>query len=169
MARAKNALTEYHVAETPTDELEPDYLRLARWISTVEDDSDEEIEEEGYYDGDGTPESDVIFVKKNYTFEGLYDDSDPAMNFIAEKEFETGEGRKIMLKQVRTNGDELVGPATLTDVKVTGGEATEYATFECAISWDKKPKITKGGDGSVEGASIGAPKTLSVDNKQIAK
>lgn len=147
MSRKKNALTEYHVASLADGDTEPEYKRLAKWISTVNDDTDEETEDQGWYDGDGTPETDVISIKKNYTFEGLYDEEDPAMKFIAGLEFETGENRKIMFKQVRTNGDILEGPATITGIKVTGGEATEYATFECAIAWDKKPEVTKGGSG----------------------
>src|SRR5690625_3679189 len=145
MAREKNALTKYYVADIPADEItDPDYLRLAKWVSNVTDDSDEETEDQGFYSGDGTPQSDVISVKKTYTFEGMYDDSDPAMKFIASKEFETGEGRKIMFKQVRTSGETLEGIATVTDIKVTGGDATEFATFECVISWDEKPTITPG-------------------------
>ncbi|MEH7236754.1 phage tail tube protein [Bacillus sp. JJ1562] len=145
MARKKNALTEYHVAPLPEGEVQPEYKRLAKWISTVNDDSDEETEDQGFYDGDGTPETDVISVKKSYAFEGMYDEEDPAMKFIAGLELETGEARKIMFKQIRTNGDTLEGPATVTGIKVTGGEATEYAAFECAISWDKKPVVTKAG------------------------
>lgn len=145
MARKKNALTEYHVAALTDGLEEPDYKRLAKWISTVADDTDEETEDQGFYDGDGTPETDVISIKKSYTFEGMYDEDDPAMKFIAGLEFETGEARKIMFKQVRTNGDVLEGPATVTGIKVTGGEATEYATFECAIAWDKRPEVTKAG------------------------
>lgn len=151
MARQKNALTKYFVGELSEEVAD---LRLGKWIETVTDDSDEETEDMGFYDGDGTPETDVISVKKTYTFEGFYDDDDEAMKFIAGLEFETGEGRKIWFKQERTNGDVLEGPATVTDVKVTGGEATEYATFECAISWDKRPEITPGngnGGGGVEG------------------
>lgn len=144
MARKKNALTEYHVAAITDGLEEPDYKRLAKWISTVADDTDEETEDQGFYDGDGTPETDVISIKKSYTFEGMYDEDDPAMKFIAGLEFETGEARKIMFKQVRTNGDVLEGPATVTGIKVTGGEATEYATFECAIAWDKRPEVTFG-------------------------
>lgn len=136
--REKNALTEYYVG--PVDEEAT--LRLAKWISSVTDDTDEETETQGFYNGDGTPETDVISVAKSYTFEGFYDDEDPAMKFIAGLEFETGEGRKIMFKQVRTNGDVLEGPATVTGIVVTGGEATEYATFSCTIAWDKKPEIT---------------------------
>lgn len=145
MARKKNALTEYYVAEMVEDGMEPEYFRLAKWISTVTDDSEEEVESTAYYDGDGTPEDDVISVKKTYTFEGTRDDEDPAQNLIAGLELEVGEKRKIMFKQERTNGDVLEGPATVKEIKVTGGEASEYAAFSCTISWDHKPEVTKSG------------------------
>ena len=148
MARKKNALTEHHVAPIPTDGItEPEYKRLAKYISNVEDEADEEVEDIGYYDGDGTPESDVMSVKKSYRCEGLYADEDEAMKFIAGLEFEAGEGRKIMYKQVRSNGDIYEGRATVTDIVTTGGEATEYATFGYTISWDEKPEITPAGTG----------------------
>lgn len=139
--RKKNALTKYYVGDIKDKEAEK---RLAKHISSVEDDSDEETEDEAFYDGDGTPEEDVISVKKAYAFEGMYNDDDEAMNFIADLEFETGEGRKVWFKQVRTNGKTYEGPATVSGIKVTGGEAAEYAAFECTISWDKKPEITDG-------------------------
>lgn len=142
MARKKNALTEYYVAPIPTDNNEPDWKRLAKWISTVNDDTDEETETTGFYDGDGTPSTDVVSVAKSYSFEGFYDEEDPAMQFIASLEFEVGDARKIMFKQVRTNGDVYEGVATVTGIKVTGGEATEYATFSCTIAWDKRPTKT---------------------------
>jgi len=145
MSRKKNALTKHFIGDMPVDDAEPDYLRLAKWISDVSDDSDEEVEDQAFYDGDGTPEEDVMSVKKTWTFEGMFDEDDEAMQFVADKEFETGEGRKVMYKQERTNGDVLEGPATLKDIVVTGGEASEYAAFGCAISWDRKPEITKGG------------------------
>lgn len=141
MARKKNALTQYFVGDR-VETGEPEYFRLSKWISSVEDDSDEETEDQGFYDGDGTPETDVISVKKSYGFEGMFDAEDPAHQFIASKEFETGEGRKIMMKQVRTDGSVLEGPATISEPKVTGGEATEYAPISCTISWDRKPDIT---------------------------
>lgn len=141
MARKKNALTEYYVGEQTTPASEA-ALRLAKWISSVTDDSDETTEETAFYDGDGTPESDVVSVKKSYSFEGMYDEDDPAMKFIAGLELETGEARKIAFKQVRTDGTVLTGRATVTEIKVTGGEASEYATFNCTIGWDSKPTIT---------------------------
>lgn len=47
MAREKNALTKYFVGDLEDKEAD---LRLAKWIREVEDDSDEEIEDEAYYD-----------------------------------------------------------------------------------------------------------------------
>src|SRR5699024_8198123 len=105
MSRKKNALTKHFIGDMPVDDAEPDYLRLAKWISDVSDDSDEEVEDQAFYDGDGTPEEDVMSVKKTWTFEGMFDEDDEAMQFVADKEFETGEGRKVMYKQERTNGD----------------------------------------------------------------
>src|SRR5690606_41656628 len=101
-------LTEYYVGAIPSDgATEPEYFRLAKWISTVTDDSEEETESVGYYDGDGTPETDVISVAKTYTFEGFYDDEDPAMAFIKSLEFETGEGRQNMFMKVLISGDSV--------------------------------------------------------------
>lgn len=140
-ARSKNALTEYHLADLPTTEGgEPEWKRLAKFISSVPDESDEETEDTAYYDGDGTPETDVMSVKKAFAFEGLRDPEDEAQNLVADREMLTGDGRKIMLKQVRPNGDTFQGRATVTDIIVSGGDAAEYQPFECTISWDRLPQ-----------------------------
>lgn len=147
MARIKNALTEHYVGEWVDAETSEADLRLAKWIREVTDDSDEEVEEEAYYDGDGTLSSDVTGISKTYTFEGMFDSEDEGHAFIASLEFEIGEGRKIFYKQIRTDGRTLSGPATVTEIVVTGGPAEEYATFECSISWDQKPEITGDDEG----------------------
>jgi hypothetical protein len=143
MVRIKNAITGYFVGPwdfttPPTDAT----LELAKYITTVTDDTDETVEDTAFYDGDGTPESDVTGIKKTYSFEGMFDQDDPAMAFIATLEFATGDARKIAFKQVRTDGSVLFGRGTLTVPKVTGGDAQDYALFECTISWDKTPMIT---------------------------
>jgi len=143
MARKKNALTEHYIAPMPENGQEPDYLRIARWISNVEPSAEEETEETAYYDGDGTPETDVISVRMTWSFEGMYDDEDPAHKFIRSLEFETGEGRKVMYKQVRQDGTVLEGPATVTEPITTGGEASAYEQFSFTIAWDRKPDITQ--------------------------
>lgn len=141
--RKKNALTKYYVAPIPQGNEEPEWLRLARWINTVNDDSEEETEEDADYFGDGTPQTDVVSVKKAYSFEGKFDEEDPAHQFVASKELTIGDDRKILFKQERTNGDVLTGKATISDIKITGGEATEYAPISFKIGWDEIPTVTK--------------------------
>ena len=142
MARKKNALTEHYIAPMPENGTEPDYMRVAKWISNVEPSPEEETEDQAFYDGDGTPETDVISVKTTWAFEGMYDNDDPAHQFIRSLEFENGEGRKIMYKQVRQDGTTLEGQATVTDVITTGGEASEHEPISFTVSWDRKPEIT---------------------------
>ena len=144
MSRKKNALTSYFVAPLVKGSETPDFMELAKWISSVTDESEENVEDTGYYDGDGTPEKDVTSVSESYSFEGMYDDEDPAMKFIAGLKQELGEGRKIMFKKVESNGDTYEGQATVTEPKSSGGEAIEYAVFSCIISFDKRPKKSDG-------------------------
>ncbi|WDF02957.1 phage tail tube protein [Shouchella hunanensis] len=142
-ARQKNALTSYFVAPIPENGEEPEWMELARWISSVTDDSDEGTEDMGYYDGDGTPETDVMSVKEAYSFEGTYDHTDPAMRFVASLKRNIGQARKIMMKKVESHGDTAIGRATVANIVASGGEATEYGAFSCLISFDRKPEVTE--------------------------
>lgn len=149
MVRFKNALTGYFIGDISTvmPGTTPDYaalatLELAHYISSVTDDSEETVEEQGFYDGDGTPESNVTTVKKVFTFEGFFDQADAAMAFVETLEQKTGEGRKVAFKQVRTDGTVYSGRATVTDIKVTGGDATEFAVFNCTINADMALTVT---------------------------
>lgn len=149
--RKKNALTEHYIAPVPENGSEPNYMRLAKWVHTIEPDSDEETDDTAYYDGDGTPETDVISVKKTWAAEGSYLDSDPAHKFLRSIENKSGEHRKGMYKQVRQNGDVLEGPATFTDVITTGGEASDFEPLQVTINWDREPKLTQNGNNGDNG------------------
>ncbi|MED1602601.1 phage tail tube protein [Alkalihalophilus marmarensis] len=142
MARQKNALTKYEVAPMPTESSEPSYKRLAKWVTSVTDASDENVETTGYYDGDGTPEQDVTYFMFAKSFEGTYDDEDEAMNFIKSLKFNVGEGRKIMWRVTHPDGEVLEGPATVTGPITSGGDATGYPVFNCTIAFNRKPEIT---------------------------
>lgn len=146
MARYKNALRGHFIAEDTdgTFETPPtEWLELAKWIQTVEADNNEETEDLAFYDGDGTPETEVISVAIGNTFTGFYDSSDPAQALVAEKEFETGSERKIWYRRVSADGErEWVGRATLSGIVIGGGDASAYETFECNVRWDRKPEMT---------------------------
>lgn len=140
--RFKNALRKHYIAALPMAGQEAAWLPLARFIETITDDSDESTEEIAYYDGDGTPETEVVSVAEKWSAEGTYDHTDPAHALIASLKRETGEGRKIMHKIEYTNGMIATGQATVTDIKAGGGSAAEYEVFSCTIAFDRIPQVT---------------------------
>lgn len=145
MARNKNAMREHYVqAYTPGEE-EPgtEWLRLAKWISTIGDGTTEGTEEEGFMDGDGTPELTITSVAEAYTPEGYYDPEDPAQELIAGLKHKIGVGRKIWHRVVRSDGKkEWVGRATVSAIVAGAGDATADETFSCNIRFDKIPEAT---------------------------
>lgn len=145
MARSKNALRGHFVQKyVPGEEpLEDSWLELARYISTIGDDTQEETEDTAYYDGDGTLETEIISVAGAYTPEGTYDPEDPAQALIASLKYKTGDGRKIWHKVVSADGKkEWVGRATVSAIVAGAGDASAYETFSCNIRFDTLPKET---------------------------
>lgn len=148
MARYKNALRGHFIAEDTdgTFETQPtEWLELAKFIQTVEADNSEETEDIAFYDGDGTPETEVVSVAVGNTFSGFLDLEDPAQALIAGLEFETGEARKVWYRRVSADGEhEWVGRATVSGITIGGGDASAYETFEANIRWDRKPEMIDG-------------------------
>lgn len=142
MVRFKNALTKYFIAPMPVGEAEPTYLRFAKWITEVTDDTDETVDSQAYYDGDGTEEDDVTAIKVQYAFAGTYDKADLAHALIASLKLKTGEARKIMLKVEHADGTIYEGQATVTAIKVTGGAASDFEPIECTIAFNSTPTET---------------------------
>lgn len=156
MSRNKNAARKHFVqAYTPgtTGEAKPgdEWLPLAKWVSTIGDDTEEESESTGFYDGDGTPENDITSVAGTYTPEGFYDSEDPAMTLIAGLKYKIGDGRKIWHKVVSSDGKkEWIGRATVSDIVAGAGDATAYETFSCSIRFDQLPEESPVGGGAGE-------------------
>lgn len=146
MGKQKNALRGHFVQEyTPgTETPGEEWLELAHQISTIGDDTQEETEDEAFYDSDGTPETTVISVAGAYTPEGYYDPTDPAQELIAGKKYKIGDGRKLWHRVVSANGEkEWVGRATVTAIVAGAGDASAYEAFSCNIRFDTLPKETE--------------------------
>lgn len=145
MARLKNALRGHFVQEYTPGQDEPgeEWLELAKYISSIGDDTQEETEDQAFYDGDGTPESDIISVAGAYSVEGFYDSEDPAQALIESLKYKTGVGRKIWHRVVSADGKkEWVGRATVSAIVAGAGDASAYETFSCNIRFDTLPKET---------------------------
>lgn len=145
MARSKNALRGHFIApfnpqQATTKPAKENYKELAKWIETVDDAADEQVEETAFYDGDGTAETDVIGVKGGHEFSGMYDPEDDAQKMISAMRFKVGAERKVWYKEVSADGKkQWEGVATVTEIVAGSGEASDYEEFKCKILWNSLP------------------------------
>lgn len=144
MARLKNALRVHEIGifdpTKPTTEPTA-WLKLAKYIETVNDESDEDTDDTGYYDGDGTPEETVLSVVGGFSFEGLYDAEDKAQALIASMKYKIGDERRIWFRVTSADKKKKwTEVANVSEIKAGDGDATEYEAFECTIKWIRQPK-----------------------------
>lgn len=142
MARKKNALRGHFIAEldeTDKTKVPTVWLELAKWITEITDDTDEGSEEVGYYDGDGTPTTEIVTIAEKWTVTGTYDATDAAQALVASKKRVLGDARKVWHKIVQTDGKTFAGIATLSEIKAGTGEATTYEEFSCVLNYDQIP------------------------------
>lgn len=144
MARNKNAKRKHYIqVYVPgEDYTEEGWLRLARYIRNIGDDTQEGTEEDGFFDGDGTPELEVISVAKAYTAAGDFDPEDDAQALIADLDLKIGEERKIWHRVVSSDqSKEYIGVATVSAIVAGAGDATAFEEFSCNIRFDKIPEV----------------------------
>ena len=148
MVRQKNAKRKHEIA--PFDPKNPAVVpgaeawkRLAKYIETIDDETDEDTDDTGYYDGDGTPEEVVVSVKAGFSFEGNYDVEDEAQKLIAGLRYKVGDERKVWFKVVSSdNKTQWEAVAIASGIKAGDGDANEFENFECTLRWVTLPKET---------------------------
>lgn len=147
--RQKNAKRQHFIApwtEDGTEPTEESWLRLAHWIETIEDDSDEDTDDQGFYDGDGNTESVLNGRTEKWNYSGSYDAADPAHVLLASmRRITNDDGRKVWHKIIETNGDVIIGIAKVMEPKAGGGDATDYETLEGHLDYIKTPTVTPKG------------------------
>ncbi|MBO1628192.1 phage tail tube protein [Bacillus arachidis] len=122
---------------TPTKE------RIAKGITSVDPDSNEESEETYYYDGGGAAERDITGFMLSYAFEGHRFYGDKAQDYIFSLMNKTGPARKTTFTVTEPNGDKWEGNATISGIKAPGGDANSKGEVEFTISFDGMPTFTK--------------------------
>ena len=142
--RQKNAKRRHFVAPWTSDDKKPeeeDYLPLAKWIPTIEDDSDEDTDDYGDYAGDGANRTILNGRSEKWNFEGTYDPEDKAQKLIAER-VTTDDGRKLWHKIIETNGTTVEGVAAAMEIKAGSGDATDYEEFSGHLDYVRTPEVT---------------------------
>lgn len=143
--RNKNAKRKHFIADrtktVDTVDKVSEWLALGKDITSMENDMDEKTESYSDYAGDGTEHDEIIGVTPKWKGSGKLNRDDKAQALIEAKEYAIGEERKIFHKYVDSDGKtERAGLATLTDIKIAGGDASEYEEVEFTISHDEVPK-----------------------------
>lgn len=118
-------------------------LRIAKGITSVDPDSNEESDENYYYDGGGAAERDITGFMLSYAFEGHRNYGDPAQDYIFSLLAKVGPDRKTVFSVTEPNGDKWEGPATISDIKAPGGDANAKGEIEFTISFDGMPTFTE--------------------------
>lgn len=142
MARYKNAITEYEIK--PVGETPGDAMRLAKYIQTVDSAANDETEEQGYYDGDGTATTDVVSSRYTHTFTGFRFYGDKAQDYICGLKHKVGDERLVTFTKTGPDGTVEEGIATVSDITDGGGDATDYGAFSCTIAWNEIPEVIPG-------------------------
>lgn len=157
---APNYTNLYLIDITPTGPSRT-WARLGQGISTAENDDDETKSDDEYYDGDGSPTTDVTSNKVGYTFEGNRRYGNAAQDYIANLRTKVGEDRKTNFRHIEPNGSMLEGPCTITDIVATGGDAGDKGTFECGVYFNGMPNY-------VPSDSTTAPDSVTVTAVSVA-
>lgn len=137
MARKKNALTKYEIAETTEPE---SFMLIGKWINEVEDTTEDKEEDFSDYAGDGNQYSDVTGVKEGYEFSGTFDSEDPAQKYIKSIRRKVGSGREVIFRITDPEGTTYKGLATVSNIVFRGGVAHEFPTFSCTITFNEEPE-----------------------------
>ncbi|WOA60996.1 phage tail tube protein [Bacillus mycoides] len=130
---------EINTAATGVEKMEA----IAKGITSVDPDNNEETEETYYFDGGGSAERDVTGFMMSYGFEGHRFYGDVAQDFIFSKLHKVGPDRKVDFQVTEPNGDKWKGKATLSEIKAAGGDANSKGEIEFTISFDGIPTFTK--------------------------
>lgn len=143
MAKLKNAKRKHYIGvfdpENPTKEPTA-WLRIAKNVTDINDDTDETTDSNAFYDGDGTEEDEVTAVKGAYTFEGQYDSQDEAQAMIVGMKYKTGDGRKAWHKVVDADEvKERLAVAIWSDIIGGSGAASDYEEFSTKATWTSLP------------------------------
>ncbi|AUR81266.1 major tail protein [Bacillus phage Wes44] len=118
-------------------------MAIGAGVTGVDPDNNEETEDTYYYDGAGSATTDVTGFKMSYAFEGHRKYGDPAQDYIMALANKTGPARKVDdFIVTEPNGDKWNGPATISDIKLPGGDANSKGEIEWTISYDGAPKFT---------------------------
>ncbi len=118
------------------------FERLAAGITGLDPDTNDELAQDQYFDGEGFGETDVTSAQLILTFSGHRKYGDAAQDYIYGQLLEVGPGRRTELQWTLPNGDKFEGPVTIANITGPGGEAGEKGEIGFEMHFNGKPEFT---------------------------
>ena len=164
---ARNYANALEINITP-EEASSTWAILSRGITEIAPSPNESTEDKDYYDGYGTPTTDVTSTQIKYEVTGDRCYGDPAQDFIASRALETGDGRKTQFRHTSPNGDTIEGDCTLLNLTPNSGqgEASALGAFTCTIATAGSPKYTPANKLKLPEEVTASEATVNVGAKQ---
>ena len=164
---ARNYANALEINITP-EEASSTWAILSRGITEIAPSPNESTEDKDYYDGYGTPPTDVTSTQIKYEVTGDRCYGDPAQDFIASRALETGGGRKTQFRHTSPNGDTIEGACTLLNLPPNSGQgaASALGAFTCTIATAGSPKYTPANKLKLPEEVTASEATVNVGAKQ---
>jgi len=117
------------------------WARLARGISSITPNNNENKDQTAYLDGNGWASSDVIGKQRTYDVVGHRVVGDPAQDYIASKELALGDDCKTNFQAFDSRGRKISGSVTINAVVIGGGDAQGKVDFACSLDLNGEPAL----------------------------
>lgn len=142
------AMNYQHVTEidtTPRDGA-PTWAWLGPGIKSITSDKSETTSEEYFFDGGGQAETSVDAVSKSYVVSGYRRPGDPAQDYVASLDEETGDALLTRMRVTGPTGQVIERDVTVHEIKSNDptGDANNKTEFSCKLSGKGSPRIVPG-------------------------
>jgi len=142
------------------------YAKIAKGITSVEPDPNEELAQDTYLDGDGFGETDVTGAQLIVSFDGHRYYGDPAQDYIYSKQMGLGPERRTNFRMTLPDGSEFEGPCTIANIAGPGGEAGNKGEISFEIHFAGKPEYTPATEAGTSDVTTTGAKTKTEDEKK---
>lgn len=116
------------------------WAQLAKGINNITFAENDTTANDEYYDGEGFGQSDVTSKRIQLTIAGHRAYGDPAQDYVAGKQYALGDDLKTLLRFTYSDGTQLYGVVTLTNIVATGGQPGAKQTFSFVAVFNGKPQ-----------------------------
>lgn len=118
-------------------------------IKNITSETNETASEDYFFDGGGDAETSVDGKSRSYTVTGVRRIGDPAQDYVASLDDETGDALMTQYRVTDPTGKVIERDVTVHEIKANDatGDANSRTDFSCKLSCAGKPRIVRESDG----------------------